>query len=143
MLIGQYELALGEKNRIALPKKLRSELGTDLILTRGYDGCALLLDKTLWQKLITDIGNASLFRLSARDTRRYLLGGAQECELDNQGRFVLPEYILQHSQVTKDVVLLGLGDWVELWSKEQWSAKSEFLAKNASDIAEKLISLNK
>lgn len=139
MLIGEYSVALGEKNRIALPKKLREELSNEVIVTRGYDGCALLLDKNLWQSLIESIGSGSLFRMNARDTRRYLFGGASETDLDKQGRFVIPDYIVDHAELVDDVIFLGVGEWIEVWSNANWLRKSKELTNNASDIAEKLI----
>lgn len=138
MLIGEYSVAIGDKNRIALPKKLRSQLTDDLIITRGYDGCALILDRKRWQNLISEIGTGALFRMNARDTRRYLLGGASQIELDKQGRFVIPAYILEHTDSASEVVILGVGDWVELWGAERWAEKADYLSKNASDIAERL-----
>jgi MraZ protein len=140
MLIGEYLIARGDKNRIALPKKLRDSLGNDdLIVTRGYEGCALLLDKQRWQVLLDSIGQSSLFHLTVRDTKRYLLGGANEIELDKQGRFVLPEYINNHIGGSEaGIVCLGVGEWIEIWNKDQWEQKSDYLSRNASDIAEKL-----
>jgi MraZ protein len=76
--------------------------------------------------------------MSVRDTKRYLLGGATEIELDKQGRFVIPDYLMSHAKIETEIVFLGVGEWVELWSKAQWDAKSELLSRNASDIAERL-----
>ena len=139
MLIGEYSLSLSEKNRIALPKKLKEQLTTELIVTRGYEGCAILLDKKRWQSLVASIDENSLFRLTVRDTKRYLLGGAMGVELDKQGRFVLPGYILEHIALkTKDMVIVGVGQWLELWDKEVWGEKANYLRENAADIAERL-----
>lgn len=139
MLLGEYQINLGDKNRIALPKKIRDELGNkNLVITRGYEGCAIMLDINRWQQLINQIRQSALFNLSVRDTKRYLLGGATQVELDIQGRFVIAGYILEHLQADKELILIGVGEWMELWSMEKWQAKVDYLVNNAADIAEKL-----
>lgn len=141
-LIGEYKVAVGDKNRIALPKKIRSQLGGQIIITRGYEGCALIMDHKLWRNFIAQVDKESLFKLTVRDTKRYLLGSASEVELDAQGRFVFPDYLGRHIAMQQDVVFVGLGDLVEVWSAEKWQEKVTYLAENAADIADKLANQN-
>lgn len=138
MLIGEYETQLGEKNRVAIPKKLRDQLTGEIILTRGYENCLILLDKKRWERLIDEVNLKPLLSLNVRDTKRYLIGGANEIEPDNQGRFVLSESLKSFSQIEKDIVFLGVGEWIELWSIERWKKKLKELANNVSDVAERL-----
>lgn len=138
LLIGEYKVAVGDKNRIALPKKIRQILGEKVIITRGYEGCALLLNSELWQKLRSRIDQESLFKLTVRDTKRFLLGGATEIELDSQGRFVMPEYLAAHVALEQEIVFIGMGDWVEIWSQARWQEKVSYLISSAADIADKL-----
>jgi MraZ protein len=139
MLIGEYESRLTEKNRIAVPAKIRLELKQNLILSRGYEGCLLILDETRWKKLISLISIRPLLNLSERDTRRFLLGGAHEIDLDAQGRFVLPMGLKSYAQIEDDVVFVGIMDWAEVWAKNTWETKLTELSKSAADIAERLI----
>lgn len=142
MLIGEYLTPVGDKNRIALPKKLRLEMTDDLIITRGYERCLLLVDKNRWHSLITEINKHPLLSMSVRDTKRFLLGGAFDLEIDKQGRFVIPEALVSYSRIDEQtqpqVVFLGLGEWVEIWSQDQWEQKLENLSENSADIAERL-----
>lgn len=138
MLIGEFNSPLGDKNRVALPKKLRSELSEDLIITRGFERCLILLDSAHWTSLITEINRNPLLSLSVRDTKRFLLGGAFDLEIDKQGRFVIPEALMQYSRITSEIVFVAVGEWIEVWDKERWEDKLQYLSENSADIAERL-----
>lgn len=139
MLIGEFEGKLTDKNRLAIPSKIRNELKDDLILSRGYEGCLILLDQKRWKSLIDLVSRKPLLQLNTRDTKRYLIGGAYELELDSQRRFVLPQSLKNFAEITEDLIFLAIMDWVEIWSKERWERKLLELTKSASDIADKLM----
>lgn len=135
MLIGEYRVRIGAKNRIALPKKLRDDLGGNVVVMRGYEGALLLVSKGSWASLIEEILNGPLTDPGVRDTARFLMGGAREVDFDSQGRFVLPQPLVEHSGVKpgEEVVFVGLGKWVELWSVGRWSERLKHLGEEASD----------
>jgi len=112
-----------------------------LIIARGYEGCLILLDNKRWKLLETVISKEPILNLSIRDTKRFLLGGASELELDNQGRFVLANNLKDYAEINEEIVFIGLIDWVEIWNKDKWQEKLKELSKNASDIADKLTKL--
>ncbi len=143
MLIGEYQNKVGDRKRIALPKKLRDELGGDLILTRGYENSLVIVNKHLWENLSKDIISGSFINTDIRDTSRFLIGSATEIELDDQGRFVLPQALFDYAQLKDDVVFIGLVNWVEVWSKELWEKRMDYLSKHGSEIAQKLSELKK
>lgn len=143
MLLGSYETKLTDKNRIAVPSKLRTELEDNLILARGYEGCVLLLDKARWDQLLNLIGKEPILNMSVRDTFRFIIAGAFEVDLDKQGRLVVPQSLKDFAQIGTDVVFLGMKDWVEIWDLSRWQERLGEITKNADDIAEKLMKLNK
>ena len=138
MLIGEYKNKVGDKNRVAVPRKFREELGDNLIVTRGYESSLIMVDTRLWKNLIKEFGDRAFAMSKVRDTRRFLIGGADEIELDKQGRFVLAENLLEHAEIKDEVVFVGLEDWVEIWDLERWKAKGEELKTEAAGIAETL-----
>jgi len=140
MLIGEYEGKLTDKNRLAIPKKFREEMSEGLILSRGYEGCLILLDQQRWADFENLINQRSVLSLSLRDTKRFIIGGAYELELDNQGRFVLPNNLKTYAEIETDVVFVGIKDWVEVWAQNRWTVKLSELEKTAPDIAEQLLS---
>ena len=121
MIVGEFTTNLGAKNRIAIPKKIRNELEGSLFLTRGDKNNVLLLDELRWKGLEKQVVSYDFFEEKRRDLSRVYFGGAVEIETDSQGRFVVPEFLLQHGQFKKEVVFIGVRDWVELWSKENWN----------------------
>lgn len=138
MLIGTFTNNLGDKNRIALPKKFSSELGGKIIVTKGYDNCLIIVDVARWEKLIKSFESVAFVNSDIRDTRRFLIGSATEVETDKQGRFILPENLKMYSELKKTGVFLGLLDYVELWDSEVWTNKENEINKNAADVAQKV-----
>lgn len=143
MLIGEYYVPVGEKNRIAIPKKLRQNLGDNIVASKGYEGCVILLDVDRWQQLISQINKYPLLNMDVRDTKRFLLGGAHALDIDKQGRFVIPESLALYARLQTEVVFLGVGEWIEVWDRSSWEDKSSQLASSASDIANRLSELHK
>lgn len=139
MLIGEYEGKLTDKNRLAIPKKFRDEFAEGLVLSRGYEGCLILLDGQRWKRLEQVIESRPVLALSIRDTKRFIFGSAFELELDSQGRFVLPNNLKDYAEIADDVLFVGIGDWIEVWSKNKWEEKLKDLIGKAPDIAEQLL----
>ena len=142
MLIGEYESKLTDKNRVAVPKKFRDLLKANLILTRGYEKCLILVDESRWKKLIKSIEVRPLLNASVRDLKRYLIGGAYEIDLDVQGRFVMANPLKEFANITNEIMFVGIDDWIEIWDKREWQAKIINLNKNVADIAERLSEIN-
>lgn len=138
MLIGEYSTVIGDKNRIAIPKKLRDSLTGKVFVTRGYEQCLIMVDTQRWQGLIEEINKSPLLSLSVRDTKRFIVGGAVEVEYDSLGRFVIPEGLKTFASINQKIVFLGVGEWVEIWSEERWFDKLNNLTDNVADLAERL-----
>jgi MraZ protein len=140
MLLGQYEGKVGEKSRTALPKKLREVIGDKLIITLGYENSLIIVSEAGWKALLEGTEGRPFIEKPARETQRYLLGGATFVELDSKGRLVIPEYLRRFAKIKGEVVFLGLSRYIELWDKEIWEAYRMNLEKNIENISQKLIS---
>jgi len=138
MLIGEFESKITDNNRIALPKKFREELGNDLIVMNGYEGCLIVVNRERFVALTKDITEGRLVNDAIRDTMRFLVGSAHEVNLDKQGRFVLPQSLIEFSKLHKNGIFLGLYNWIELWDKDLWNERKDYVSKNASNISAKL-----
>lgn len=141
MLIGEYISQVTFGNRSALPKKFRLLLGKNLILSRGYEGCLLLVSQEQWQIMLKDVAQGPFVSTAIRDSSRFLLGGAHEVNPDAQGRIVLPESLRRYAKIKEQVVFLGLGRWVEVWDEGKWREREEYLSTESSRIAESLAML--
>ena len=138
MLIGEYIHSLDDKNRISLPSKFRKELGDTVIITRGLDNCLFLYSLDEWSDLSKKIGKLGLSKADKRGLTRYLFSGAQEVEVDKQGRILLPEFLRQFVGITAKVVFAGVYDRVELWSENAWQSYKATLEKQGEQLAEQL-----
>ncbi|MBI4096259.1 MAG: cell division/cell wall cluster transcriptional repressor MraZ [Candidatus Levybacteria bacterium] len=139
MLLGQYEGKVGEKSRVAFPKKLREIVGSKLIVTLGYENSLIVVSEEGWKALLEGTEGRPFIEKPARETQRYLLGGATFVELDSKGRFIIPDYLRRFAKIKTEVVFLGLSRYVEMWDKENWEAYRLDLEKNIDKISDKLI----
>lgn len=139
MLLGQYEGKIGAKNRVALPKRLREILGDKLIVTKGYENSLIIVSEEGWKALLEGTEGKPFIELEARQTQRFLLGGATFTELDSKGRFIVPDYLRSFAEIENEVIFLGLSRYVEMWDKKKWNLYRENLEKNIDTIAKKLV----
>jgi len=142
MLIGQYSSRVGAKKRVSVPKKFRDELGEQVIITRGYEGCLVLVDRDQWEILTKDIVGGSFIDKKIRESGRFLLAGAHEVEFDDQGRCVLPSGLYSYAELTGDAVFVGLVNWVEIWSEKKWKEHEEYIREHGDSIAQELANAN-
>lgn len=138
MLIGQYEAKVNAKFQIAFPKKFREILGDKLVITKGLDNYLIVVSEANWKTLLEGTEGRPFTNRSARQTQRFLLGNAMYVELDNQGRFVLPEYLRKYAHIFNEVICAGIQRFVEIWDKKQWEEQQKHLSENISSIAERL-----
>ncbi len=138
MVLGQYESSIGEKNRIGFPKKFREQFGDKLIITFGYENSLIIVSEEGWKSLLEGTEGKPFIHSEARDTQRFLLGGATSVELDSKGRFVIPAYLRDFGKIQNEVVFLGIDRYVELWDKKRWEEYRKNLEKNIESIARKL-----
>lgn len=138
MLIGEYQHTLDPKKRLAVPSKLRKELGERPILTRGLDSCLFLYPQQEWQKLTEKLGQLSVGQGNTRSFLRLILAGAVEVELDQLGRILVPDYLKSYAGLKTRVVITGVYNRLEVWDEERWNNYKAEVEKNTDMIAEKL-----
>ena len=144
-LIGEYSGKVVAGHRVALPAALRKILGNSFVMTKGYEGCILVVPSTSWEKLTEPMESRSFLDRNARETLRFLVGSAFEVSTDAQGRVVMPESLRKYAgtiytdKKETEVVFVGLVNWVEVWEKKRWEERSMYLEENADAIAQELI----
>ena len=125
MLIGEYQHSLDAKGRVIIPSKFRDELGACFIMTRGFDGCLYGYSSSQWEKVEEKLGNLDFGGKDMRAFERWFFGGAVECEIDKQGRVIIPQNLREHAGLQKDAVIIGNRSKIEVWSKEAWDQYSD------------------
>lgn len=141
MFMGEYHYSIDDKGRLTIPSKLRCNLGNEFIVTRGIDKCLFVYPMNEWNNVINKYKELPNTK-DARNYMRFFLSGATVCEFDKQGRINILSPLLNYAKLSKDCVIIGVNDRLEIWSQELWD---EFISQNEdklSDIADNLFSVN-
>lgn len=142
MFIGEYEHTVDAKGRVIMPAKLREEIGEKFIVTKGQEGCLFAYSQNEWKNFEEKLKTLpSYTNKNVRDFIRYFLSGAVECELDKQGRFLIPSNLRSHAMLDKEVVIIGVGTKIEIWDRQEWKRYSNNDVISADEIAENLSNL--
>ncbi len=139
MLIGEYEHSLDAKGRLIMPAKLRQDMGEKFIVTKGLDGCLFAFSQNEWLNFETKLKSLPLSDKNARNFVRFFLSGATECELDKQGRFLIPSNLRISAKLEKETIIIGVGTRLEIWDKSTWAKCDEDIS--ADEIAENMTML--
>ncbi|MBR2832870.1 MAG: division/cell wall cluster transcriptional repressor MraZ [Bacilli bacterium] len=141
MFMGEYHHTIDDKGRLTIPSKIREELGEGFIVTRGLDGCLFLYKKETWDKMINKYQMLPNVK-DARNFMRFLLSGANTLTFDKQGRINISLPLIKYASLTKDCVVIGVGDRLEIWDKNRWENFIDENIDSFSDIADNLFKNN-
>ena len=126
MFMGEYNHTIDAKGRLIIPAKFREALGEEFILTRGLDGCLSIYPMDEWKSFEEKLKALPLTDKNAREFLRFFVAGATSCELDKQGRILVPSTLREFAGLEKEVVLTGNLTRIEVWSKEKWIENSNY-----------------
>ena len=121
-MTGTYEHNIDAKGRLAIPSKLRDELGSTFYLAMGVDACLAVYPQSTWDRFTEKFASLPM---SQSKKMRSLFANAARCELDSQGRIVIPQKLKKYAGIEKDVVIIGIHDRAEIWAAEKWAAEEE------------------
>lgn len=138
MLIGEYLYTIDQKKRIAIPSKMRKNLGKRVVITTGLDNCLVIYPLKEWQKLTSKLENLPTGKGDARGLARIMLSGAVDVEFDKLGRILVPDYLKKYASLKRNVAILGLSNRIEIWDKEKWIEYKEKTEKEIGDMASRL-----
>jgi MraZ protein len=120
VFLGEYRHSLDAKGRIILPSKFRGLLAEGCVLTKGQDSCLAVYPKDFWEQQSMRLREASQSDRDSRDFRRVWYAAAVEEEPDKQGRVTVPEHLRRYANLERDVAVIGVGDFAEIWASEAW-----------------------
>ena len=138
MFMGEFHHNVDEKGRLIIPSKFRNELGKKFIVTRGIEKCLFVYSYDEWNKIVEKLKELPFTRKDARTFMRMFLSGATECELDNNGRINIPSVLTTYANITKEVVVIGVNERLEIWSENSFDEFFNSNIDNFDDIAEGL-----
>lgn len=141
MFIGEYNHSLDPKNRVSIPAKFREELGENFVVTKGLDSCLFVYSMNEWKVVEEKLKSLPMTNKDARAFVRFFFAGASECEVDKQGRTLIPSNLKEYAAIDKDVVIIGVSTRIEIWSLEQWNKFNNDADISYEDVAEKMSQL--
>jgi len=129
---------MDKKRRISVPAKMRANLGERVVVTKGVDECLELYPVKEWERKAEYLQNLPTARRETRALIRVILGSASEIELDKLGRILIPEYLTDYAELKKEVIVVGLGNRIELWNSERWEEYRSKAEDNLPALIEKI-----
>lgn len=138
MLMGKYQNSIDAKSRMIIPSKYRDELGYRCVLTKGMDKCLYIYAISEWELFMKKLSALPTSDLASRQFVRHFYANACECEIDKQGRIVIPQELREYAAIEKDLVTVGVMDKIEVWSKTEWDGAESNANLAPSEIAQKM-----
>ena len=142
MFQGIVNNSIDDKNRMIVPSKLRAELGTRCILTKGLDKCLYIYPMSEWERQSQKISQLPKADPEVRAFIRHYYGGATECEFDSQGRIVIPADLRNYAGIIKELVTIGAMEKIEVWAKDAWTDPVNKAQMEQEDFSACLIKYN-
>ena len=142
MFMGEYQHNIDAKARLFIPARFREGLGESFVLTKGLDGCLFAYTREEWDTLEQKLKSLPFTKGDARAFVRFFFSGAAICEVDKQGRVLIPGNLREYACLEKDVVVIGVSSRVEIWSKDKWDEYNTRATLSYEEISEKLADNN-
>lgn len=141
MFIGTFYHNLDAKNRVKIPSKLLDKArdpekkAATFYITKGMEGCLFLFTEERWMQLAENFHNLSLGAVQAREFQRLFFANAFEVNVDGSGRILIPEGLKKTAKITREVVLLGAGNRIEVWDAKTWDSHNDEIDGGFEEIA--------
>jgi MraZ protein len=138
LFLGEFEHSIDEKSRLAVPARFRPALEEGLVITRGLDRCLVIYDTESWRQMAERVRMLNHWQSDARRMQRHFFSGAVPAQPDKLGRVVIPQFLRAYAQLETDVVVVGLADRIEVWSRSEWERERSNAERDSADLAEHL-----
>ena len=136
MFKGEFQHNIDPKGRVIMPAKFRTELGESFVITKGLDDCLFVYAQPEWERLAAKLRKLSFTKAAARAFSRIFFAGANDVELDKQGRVLLPPNLRDHAKLDKELIIIGVGNRLEIWDKMMWQEYNDEISSDYTNIAE-------
>ena len=145
MFYGEYQHSIDRKGRLIIPSKFREvfkeHYAERFFVTRGLDQCLFLFTEDEWKSQESKFKNLPFTKQEARKFNRLFFSGATPVVPDKQGRILVPAYLKSYANIKKEIILIGVSNRIEIWSRENWKEFYATSKESFEDVAEKLMDL--
>ena len=133
--MGEDTHSIDAKGRLIMPAKFREQLGDEFIVTKSPDKCLYVSANEDWKKFEEKLATLPITNKETRQFVRFFLAGAAACEVDKQGRILIPAVLREYAGLDKEVILAGASKKIEIWNKERYLADQKEYEENIDEIA--------
>lgn len=127
MFLGQYEHSIDDKGRMTIPARFRDLLADGAYITQGLDQNLMVIKATDFNRIYERINQISLTDTAARQLKRLIFSHADRVDVDRVGRILIPQFLREASSLGGTAVVVGVGDYFEIWSPDQWHRQNDLL----------------
>jgi MraZ protein len=138
LFMGTYTPKLDDKGRLFLPAKFRDQLSEGLVVTRGQERCLTVWPMRAFEQLAGQAQEAPVTDKAVRDYTRLLFAGASDDQPDKQGRLTIPPMLREYASLSKDVIVIGVGNRLEIWDSARWQDYSDGREQAFSDLSDEV-----
>lgn len=141
MFYGEYAHMLDAKGRMSMPARYREELGEKFMVTKGINNCLFVFPMGEWNAFADKLRALPTTDKTAQIFLRFLFAGACECELDKQGRILLPASLREFAGLEKEVMVIGAMTRAEIWNRDRWKEYSNAAADEYDEVLAQMAQL--
>ena len=138
LFLGEFEHAIDDKGRLAIPARFRASLEDGLVMTRGVERCLVIYDSESWRDVSDRVRNLNQWQEDARRMQRHFFSGAVQAQPDKLGRVVLPQFLRAYAEIDSEVTVVGVADRIEVWSRTAWQQQRADGERDSAELAEHL-----
>lgn len=139
---GSFEHSVDSKGRVSVPSRFRELIAEryegKLVLTMDYDNCVTVYPLEEWERFEEKVKALPQTQKEVKDFVRFLFSTATECELDKQGRILIPPALRDAAGITKTVTVVGIINKMEIWAKTAWDARRSLSGDKVGDVLSSL-----
>lgn len=141
LFLGEFEHAVDERGRIAIPAKFRPGLADGMVVTRGFDHCLVIWPMEEWRLIAERLRLLPFMHADARRLQRLVLSGATDTVPDRLGRILIPAFLRAYAELEEVAVVVGVHDRVEVWSRAHWDQERATAEADSARLAEDIFNL--
>lgn len=141
IFLGEFEHALDERGRLAVPAKFRSGLAGGVVITRGFDRCLVLWPIDEWRQFSERVTQPSFLHADVRRVQRLLFSGATDTTPDRLGRILIPAFLRGYAELEDTAVIIGVHNRIEVWNPDRWRLERAAAEDDSSRLAQQLFEL--
>jgi MraZ protein len=141
VFLGEFDHAIDDRGRLAVPAKFRPHLTDGLVITRGLERCLFGWTMDGWREIAQKLNELPLMNADARRIHRLMFSGATDCTMDRLGRILIPGFLREYATLEDSAAIVGLNNRFEIWSSASWHAERAMAEQDSIQLAEHLFSL--